>query len=304
MKTLKPRFRLSDWFPPQSIIRDGQFSHLDQANCSEEGALVYSANIKFLKIALKNSHITAIITTPELISLVDIHPCIVSENPRLSYYRLYQTLSLKGLLCPSIDFGRGQSCKIHETCIISPKSFIDDEVTIDAYAVINDYTVLKKGSYIGPGTIIGANGLMPVWDEDGNALRIPHGGGVKIGRNTTILSNSVIVKSIFSKPTTIGNNTYIGILSNIGHDTIIGDRCLIAGNCVIAGGTIIEDGAKVWSSSSITHGSRIGKEGQIQMGSIVVNNVDERESVSGNFAYSHRKHVNHYLQQKKNHEYS
>jgi UDP-3-O-[3-hydroxymyristoyl] glucosamine N-acyltransferase len=287
---------LSQFFPQKNILRDSQFSHLNQPNAKHEGALVYCENEKFLKQATKNSNISAIITTSLLADICEVG-CVVTETPRLDYYRLYKNLHNQNLLEPLMDFGRSNLCDIHPTAIISPKSFIDDDVVIESNAIIGDHVIIGKGSYIGAGAVIGTNGLMPIWDTDGSALRLTHAGSVLIGSNTTILANSIIVRSIFPEPTTVGNNTYIGIMANIGHDSYIGHQCVIAGNCVIAGGCHIEDRAKVWASSSISHGCYIAQDSQIMIGSVVIKDTKPGEIVSGNFAYNHRRNTTKYLKE-------
>jgi UDP-3-O-[3-hydroxymyristoyl] glucosamine N-acyltransferase len=291
--------KLSDCFPKNKILTDGYFSHLDQTQTIQKGGLVYCTNQFYLEQAVKNPNVTAIITTQDLSQMIDGLPCVLSEAPRLDFYKLYQNLYKDGLLKPEIEFGRGSNCNIHPTATISGKTCIYDNVTIGPGAHVGDYVTLSNASYIGPGSVIGTDGFMPVWDVDGKAMRINHAGSVKIGENTTILANSVVVRSIFSQPTTIGNDCYIGHLSNIGHDVIIGNRCIIAGNCVIAGGSIIHDMAQVWSSSSVSHGCSVGEAAQVKLGSVVIHNISQREVVSGNFAYNHRKHTTFYLQHKK-----
>jgi acyl-[acyl carrier protein]--UDP-N-acetylglucosamine O-acyltransferase len=288
-------FRLSQFFSEKSIVRDGNFSHLNQANTDAEGSLVYCANLNFLNQAIQNPNVSAIITTPLLAEMASSLACVITKTPRLDYYRLYKQLQRQGLLSPVMEFGRGNLCQIHPTAVISPKSFIGDNVVIEANAVIGDYVILGNGSYVGAGAIIGTNGLMPIWDEDGTAITLTHAGSIVIGSNSTILANSVIVRSIFPQPTTVGNNTYIGALTNIGHDAYIGHKCLIAGNCVIAGGSIIEDGVKIWASSSITHGCNLAQDAEVKIGSVVIHDLKAGEVVSGNFAYNHRQHTTNYI---------
>jgi UDP-3-O-[3-hydroxymyristoyl] glucosamine N-acyltransferase len=289
---------LSQFFPNQRIIKDGDFSHLNKPDAEDEGALVYCENEKFFQQALQNPYVSAIITTRVFAERCPIS-CVISDTPRLEYYRLYNHLQSQGLLSPVMEFGRGNLCEIHPTAVISPNSLIDDGVVIEPHVIIGDNVVIGKGTYIAAGTVIGTDGLMPLWDTDGTALRVHHAGSVVIGNHTNILANSVIVRSVFPEPTTIRNNTYIGVMTNIGHDAYVGNQCFIAGNCVIAGAARIEDGVKIWASSSITHGCHVAKNAQIMMGSVVISNVKEGEVVSGNFAYNHRQHTTKYLKESK-----
>jgi UDP-3-O-[3-hydroxymyristoyl] glucosamine N-acyltransferase len=99
--------------------------------------------------------------------------------------------------------------------------------------------------------------------------------------------------------TTIGDHTIIGIASNIGHEAQIGRNCVISGNCVIARRARIEEGAWIGTSSFVREYVKIGKFAKVMAGSVVIQDVGEKQSVSGNFAIDHRVNAMEYLKRRK-----
>lgn len=287
--------RLSDYFPAAELLRDGSFAHLDEAGTAQPDSLVFCQNLAFLEIANANPNVTAVITTPELAAEARASGVVVSANPRLAFFRIYQKFAATGLACPSMTFGVGEGCDIHPSAVVSPRTRIGNRVTIAANAVVDDFVEIGDGTYIGANAVIGAEGMMTVWEEDASPLVIKHSGGVTIGRDVVILAGAVIAKSLYRNFTRIGDYSQIGILANIGHGVRIGERCVISGNCVVTGRTTLGDRVWMGVSASVAPGLEIGNGAQIKMGSIVVRDVAPGQVVSGNFALPHNVNMKHHL---------
>lgn len=291
--------KLSDYFEIQQVFRNSEFTQVDEADTSEQGSLVYCLDHKFLKKAIENDQVSCIITTNELAKEASGKGVVVSTDPRLDFFKLYLRLSGENRNTPAMAFGIGAHCTIHPSAVVSSKVKIGDNVVIGANAVIEDYSEIGDNSYIGSCVTIGAEGLVSV-DDHGARIFIKHAGGVRIGKQVTILSNAVVAKSLFRSFTTIDDYSQIGILANVGHGAKLGKNCTISGNCVIAGRTIFGDNVWMGTSSSIAQGLRVGMHAQIKMGSVIIRNINENEVVSGNFALSHAKNMKRYV--KANHE--
>lgn len=290
---MKPTLKLSDRFDSTMVGRDGTFLRLDSAAADEPGSLVYSAQINFLNQALENPQVSALVVSPDLASRVETSEkaFVVSTAPRLDFFRLYRELYLEGWLAPEWEPSIGLDCQIHPEATISKQVQIGDRVVIEAGARIADHCVIGDDVYVGQNAVIGADGLMPVIDENGKALRFPHAGSVEIGDRSVLLAGTCVVKSVFGRPTRIGADCYIGLLTNIGHDVSLGQYCIVGGNCVIAGSAVLEDKVEVWASTSVAQATRIKAGAKVHMGSVVVQNVEAGDSVSGNYAFNHRKHA-------------
>lgn len=290
----KAPLRLEESFPAESVRADGSFTQLDACATEAPRSLVYCQNQHYLTLALANENVSALVLRPVLAGQVADRAFAIAQDPRLAFFRLYKRLSESGYLQPDLEPARGASCDIHASAFVSDLTSIGDRVTIGPGAMVLDGSCIGDDCFIAPGAIIGAEGMFTL-DDETERLRIPHAGGVRLGRNVVVLSQAVIVRSLFRQFTTVGDDSQIGIQTTIGHGARIGRRCVIRGNSVISGRAIVEDEAVVSLSSSVADARRVGEGAEVMMGSVVVSNVEPGATVSGNFAYDHREHVNDYI---------
>ncbi len=87
---------------------------------------------------------------------------------------------------------------------------------------------------------------------------------VKIGSGTVIGNGSII-----SNGTIIGNNTFIGSNTTVEYGVNISDNCIIRSNCVIGASSNIMKCVNINSCSVISPELNIGKNQQINEGSII-----------------------------------
>lgn len=284
--------KLSDHFGKPALLCDGDFSMLGHAASHQPGTLVYCESIQYVRLANENENATCVITNELLAG--NVAPgkgIVVDASPRASFYSLHKALVRNGVGAHHVEGRVGRGCSIHPTARISGKCNIGDGVTINANAVVCDGVVIGDNVFIDVGAVVGSEGILYV-SNDGANETIRHGGGVVIGKGVTLLSNSVVVKSIHpSQLTVVGDHSIVGIASNIGHDAVLGRNCVVSGNCVVARGARLGDGAFVGTSSVIREYVNLGDKAQIKAGSIVVEDVASGEAVSGNFAINHRKHL-------------
>ena len=293
-------YMASAFFPASAVVRDGAFSHLDEADSSRPGSLVYCQTLHYFQTAAENNNVSAIITTPMLAKeqVAQTKALIAMADPRFAFFNLYAAFHEAGMSQPDMDFGVGEGCCIHPAAVVSPRVRIGNRVEIGANAVIEDFVHIMDDVFIAPNAVIGAEGLINLRRDNGELLIVRHAGGVEVGQGSQILAGAVIAKSLFRSFTRIGRNCQIGILANVGHGVSIGDDSVISGNSVIAGRTRL--GSKVWvgASVSIAQGLAIGEGAQIKMGAVVIGNVDRGQVVSGNFALPHKTNMRHFLRKK------
>lgn len=177
------------------------------------------------------------------------------------------------------DVTMGQNVVIHPGVIIYPNVRLGDNVEISA------------------GCIIGAPGFGHVRQPNGTLEHFPHIGGVTIGENVTIGSNTCIDSGGLS-PTMIGNGCKIGNLTQIAHNVELHENCLIGTRCQVAGGTIIGARTEVWAGVTISNNRRIGMDCNIKIGSIVITHLPDRAVVSGNFATAHDKRMRQFKEER------
>jgi UDP-3-O-[3-hydroxymyristoyl] glucosamine N-acyltransferase len=200
-----------------------------------------------------------------------------------------------GLIGLTIEPRRGSGCEIHRSAAIGDKVVIEDRVIIGANAVIEDGSVIEEGAVVSSGAVIGAQGMQFATHPSGSRLFARHAGGVRLERNVRVLSNSIVSKAVDPTYTAIGEETVVSLLVSVGHNSMIGRRCSVAGNALIGGSVTIEDDVWIGPSVTIKDGLKIGAGAKLNIGAVVIRNVDKGEAVSGNFAISHLRNLQNYV---------
>lgn len=198
---------------------------------------------------------------------------IIVDNPQLHFYRL--------------------SHKIDNEYTFNGKYFKNGNVDIHPSAVIGDGVILESGVSVGPNTVIyskthigentridancsiGTEGMMWVWDDDEKVF-LKQLGGVKIGKNCVIGSNSAIVRGSANEDTMIEDGVNIAPGCNIGHGTFIGKDTHFANNIATGGSTYIESNNFIGCGVSFKPGTKISAENVIiGTGAVIINDITE-----------------------------
>lgn len=111
--------------------------------------------------------------------------------------------------------------------------------------------------------------------------RIPHKGGVLIGSNVEIGSNTCIDRAVIGD-TVIGDNVKIDNLVHIAHGVKIGNGSIIVAGAVICGSVTIGENVWVGANACIRQHLTIGDNAVIGMGAVVVKDVPAGQTVAGN----------------------
>ncbi len=282
---------LSDYFDKQSIIRDGTFIKTMFPKTSEPYSICYATQQFFLEVALSNSNISAIITTKEIASLVDeTRGLVVVENPQLAYYQLHNFLVENNLMSVHTEHFIHPTAKIAPTALIGKPVVIGEGVIISHRAIIGDYTVIGAVTYIGENVVTAVRGMQNT-SVNGEFFPIQYAGGVKIGSKCEVLTGSIIQKPYHAHYTEIGDNSKISVKVVVGHGVKIGRGTMVAGNAQIAGNVAIGEGAWIGPSATIADGITIDDYAQVKIGSVVIEDVEHDQQVSGNFAVDHKRQL-------------
>lgn len=177
---------------------------------------------------------------------------------------------------------------VHPSAIIAPNASIGQGVTIEDHVVIHPGVVVYPHCHIGSNSIlhanasIGADGFGFAPDPSAKQLwhKIPHIGGVHIGRHVEIGANTCIDRAVVGQ-TVIGEGTKIDNLCQIGHNVILGEQCIIAAQVAIAGSATIGDGVRIGGQSGIVGHINIGNNVSIGGGSGVTKSIADGQSVMG-----------------------
>jgi acetyltransferase-like isoleucine patch superfamily enzyme len=285
--------------PGTSLARDGTFEALGYIThrINTKPFLAFVGNGKFLKAALGNPLVTALVAPPDLASDVPDHlGLLTSLKPHEDFFWIH-----KNLVNHSSLYWRDFETTIHPTAKVSPAAHVAAmNVEIGANSVIAPGAVVlekvKIGAncFIGSNSVVGSEGFEAKW-LDGALTFIEHGHGVVIEDNVRVHAGCTIDKGVFGDATTIRANSFLDNLVHVAHGVHIGSNCLIAAGVVFAAAVVVEDGARIDPNAVLTHEITIGEKSYVTMGAVVVEDVPAGARVTGNFAYPHRQFIKNFV---------
>ena len=250
-----------------------------------EKSIIFLSDKNFLKF-LDETKSQTVVTTKELSKFCK-NNIIICDNPYLLFAKISQlinkqdslkynvhssvvsstkNLNNKLLIEPNVVIGK--NVEIEENSFIGANCYIGDNVKIASGARIfpnvTIYNDVKIGNniIIHSGVVIGADGFGFANDRE-EFIKIPQIGGVRIGHNVEIGSNTSIDRGTLDN-TIIGNGVKIDNQIQIAHNVHIGDNTAIAGcvgiagsakigkNCVIGGGVGIQGHIEICDNAKIT----------------------------------------------------
>ena len=208
------------------------------------------------------------------------------RNPKLFYVKTiskYLMIEPKSEIHPSSIIS--PLAKIHSSVTIGPfcvigKCEIGEGSIIDSHCKIGDNTKISKRVKISTGVVIGGNGYGYSEDDDGSILRIPHIGGVVIGDDVEIGSNTCIDRGTLGN-TLVEQGVKIDNLVHIAHNVIIGKNSMIVANVVIGGSTLIGENSWIAPSSTLRDGISVGSGSTVGLAALVTKSIPDNEIWAG-----------------------
>lgn len=253
---------------------------------SSAGALVFSS--------MDNYEITAgvVVLGPEALEAQALalgFTLLVSRAPRLDFMRALQALD------NSPGFVRNEAASvIHPTAhlgsnvVIEPGCVVGRDVIIEHNVVIHSGTEIGDGSRIRANASIGGDGFGFERDDFGRPLRFIHLGGVRIGRNVEIGSNSCIARGTLGM-TVIEDDVKIDNLVHVAHNCHIESGAFVIACAEVSGGVRVGRNAWVGPNASILQKKLIGEKAVIGLGAVVTKDVPAGNIYAGNPARFFRK---------------
>lgn len=231
-------------------------------------------------------------TPADLVDAIGDHNVIAQvPNPRLSYAKV-MTAALKSVLVRCQYTNRNgafvaDDAVIGEGSVIEPGAFVDHSVVMGSSvrvhtgAVIRSFTEIGDNTIIRENAVIGSEGFGFEREADGTPIRLPHLGGVRIGRNVEIGAlNSVCAGTI--DPTIVEDNVKTDFLIHVAHNCVIGEGSIITACAELSGSVTV--GKRVWIAPnvSVIEGRQIGEGATIGIGAVVIKDVEPGAVVAGN----------------------
>ncbi len=169
----------------------------------------------------------------------------------------------------------GHNCFIGKDVIISDNVIIKNNVSIEGRVVIGENSIIHSG------VVIGSDGFGYFQNSEGRNIKVPHYGGVIIGKDVEIGANTCINKGTL-EDTIIGDNVKIDSFCHIAHNVVVNENTVIVGKASIAGSTIIGKNSWIGPHSVISNGLTVGDGCHIGLGSVVLSNLEDNVKVFGN----------------------
>lgn len=182
---------------------------------------------------------------------------IVVDDPQLHFYKLSHNVANKFIFSKTKPYSFGDNCEIHKSAVIGDGVEIGNNVTIGPNTVIYSKTKIGNNTQIGANCTIGTEGMMWVWDGDMKVF-LKQLGGVEIGDNCIIGSNSAIVRGSANELTILEDGVNIAPGCCIGHGTFIGAQTHLANNVSTGGSSYISEYCFIGSSAVVSPGVVIG----------------------------------------------
>lgn len=255
-----------------------------------ENSIMWARNIDLISPEqLQNlnqlSNIVVVCKRPNVNCLKFSH--IIVENPHKVYFKIVAHFFDTRIIPASVSTSAvvktaqvGENVTIGDFTFIDSRVKIGNNVSIGCNVTIEGTVTIGDNTRIESGTVIGFCGFGYYKEEDGTSSKIPHLGGVTIGRNCDIGANCTIARGTLSD-TIIGDYVKLDAMCHVAHNVEIGDRVIMAGGTKIAGSTIIMNDVWIGGDVAISNGLTVGENCFIGIGSVVTKNIPAGKAAFG-----------------------
>lgn len=216
---------------------------------------------------------------------------IISDNARLTFAEslkfILDTIRSKRKYTVKDNITFGENVKIGKNCVIEPFVFIDHDCVLEDNVVICTGTKIRENvtiganSVIGNNCVIGAQGFGIESGPDNRKVRIPHIGGVRIGRNVEV-GSLVSITAGTILPTLIEDNCFIDDLTHIAHNCHFGKGTLAAACGSFGGSFTVGENGYFATNVTMRNGISLGDDCFVGQGSSVQKSFGNNVSLVGN----------------------
>ena len=288
-------------------------SNLAKIEEAKEGDITFISNPRYLPWLYKTNASVIIIDKGLEYDHAKIKNLIIVDDAYLSFNMLLNRLSkskfshfglhIDSRIHESVELGKnvsvGQFSVIGPNCKIGNNVIIMDNVSIQKNVTIGNDCILYSGARIYDDTLIGnhcifhsncvvgSDGFGFAPNEQGEYIKTPQLGNVKIGNNVEIGSNSSIDRATLGS-TEIRDGVKIDNLVQIAHNVFIGKNTVIAGQCGIAGSTKVGENCQIGGQVGIIGHLVIGNNVRINGQTGVFSNIKDNSTLRGTPAIDER----------------
>lgn len=223
--------------------------------------------------------VAAVITTGELAPRVDpaVTVLVSERDPADVFYELFADSAGEW---ETVEASVGDGCEIHPSAVIEDHVAIGDGCRVMAGAVLMANTRLGDRVTVKPNAVLGGDGLQ-VREIRGVRRIVPHTGGVAIGDDATIGSQTCVDRGLFGDFTTIGAESHVDNLVHVAHSVRVGAGCTIVACAEVSGSVVLGDGVWLGPGVVINPGLVLGDHAFVGSGATVVRDVARHALVYG-----------------------
>ncbi|RGU93404.1 UDP-3-O-(3-hydroxymyristoyl)glucosamine N-acyltransferase [Clostridium sp. AF15-17LB] len=257
------------------------------SNIKEESIIWVKKGTEETAALIKQIPDLLVVCTPDFYEMyINQTNAIVCRNPKSIYFYILEHFFAREAERKIEDSAIvktnhiGKNCAVGHYTYIGPKVTLGNNVKIGNHVSIENEVIIGDNTSIGSGTVIGSEGFGYYKDDDGVSIKVPHFGGVEIGKSVEIGANVCIDRGTLDN-TVIQDYVKIDNLCHIAHNVRIGAKSkvvalsLLAGSCTLGESVYIAPGTLVKNQIEIGRGSIVG------MGSMVLKDIGVGKVVVG-----------------------
>lgn len=196
---------------------------------------------------------------------------VTDRDPADAFYEILATTVDEGRW-ETLETRRGEELWKANSAVIHANTQIGDGCRIMDGAVILPGTRLGDRVTVKPNAVIGGEGFQ-VRTIRGRRRIVPHAGGVDIGDDCSIGSQTCVDRGLFGDATTLKEGVMVDNLIHIAHSAWIGANSSLIACCEVSGSVTL--GRHVWvgPNAAINPGLRLGDHCYIGTGATVVRDI-------------------------------
>lgn len=222
----------------------------------------------------------------EVNSKLVLENLIEVDNSKGVFFEILQNFWMKEKPCGICEDSVIKTKRIGKNIFVGHNCFIGEDVVLEDDIYIGNNVQVECPCYIGSnsriasGVVIGTDGFGFFQNEKGNYCKVPHFGGVVIGKNVEIGANTCIDRGTIDN-TYIGDNVKIDNLCHVAHNVKIGNNSLVIALSMLGGSSVIGENGYIAPGCLIKNQVMVEKGAMVGMGTVVLKDVPRDKVVVG-----------------------
>jgi UDP-3-O-[3-hydroxymyristoyl] glucosamine N-acyltransferase LpxD len=229
--------------------------------------------------------------------LEEAHGVIYSDDPRYCFAevlsRFWDARSARG----ELRWQQRREIFLGDDVRIDPSAVVEPGVSIGGHCVIEGGACIMTGARLGPrvrvgqrsvvreNAVIGGYGFGFALAEGKPTIRLPHVGGVRIGRDVEIGALSTVCSGTIDA-TIIDDGVKIDDHVHISHNCHVEEGAIITACATLCGSVRIERNAWLGPNCAVLQKLSVGANSVVGIGAVVIESVPDDATVFGNPARS------------------